>query len=283
MLVKNTILQQCMKSRAALLAFAACFILSACNPSLSAQKNAAKEDQASEVKTKFAMSIFGAIHGTHRSSSKYSLTVLEQAVRNFNPDVVFIEIPPDSLEPAKSSFDEFGEVRERRTRAFPELTDVIFPLQKKLGFEMVATAGWSRQMANNRAAILENIENDPSRKNQWDEHIAAQRNLARVQRGKNDDPFFIHTDQYDAEVKAAQTPYEAYFDNDIGEGGWGPINDAHIGLMTSALDRLKADSKTDRPIRILVIFGAWHKYKILEAMKKRDDVTLVDARQFFVE
>lgn len=272
------------KKSSTVLAIMACLILSACNPSLSANKNDVNQVKPTEINTQFAMSIFGAIHGTHRGSSKYSLNILEQAVRKFEPDVVFVEIPPSSLGPAKSSFDEFGEVRERRTRAFPELTDVIFPLQKELGFEMVATAAWSRQLADKRSAVLKRIENNPARKAQWDEHIAARRNLSLIQRGKNDDPFYIHTVQYDDEVKAAQTPYETYFDDDIGAGGWGPINDAHIGLMTSALDRLKTErDNIDNPIRILVVFGAWHKYKIIEAMEKRDDVTLVDARQFFVE
>lgn len=255
--------------------------LAGCSPNSAAENIIADENDANKA---FIISVFGAIHGGHRTSRSYSLDVMEKAVRDFNPDVIFIEIPKSSLAQAQSSFDQFGEVRERRTRAFPELTDVVFPLKNELGFDLVATAGWSRQLADNRAAVLKRIENDPTRSAQWNEHIAARRRLGRIQRGKNDDPFYIHTQQYDDEVKTAQTPYETYFDADIGDGGWGPINQAHIGLMTQGLDDLSTQGASkNNPKRVLIIFGAWHKYKILEAMEKRDDVALVDARQFFAE
>lgn len=256
-------------------------LLTACSSNISAETNAVAVDN-DDARKKITMTVFGAIHSGHRTSDNYSLAVLEKAVRDFKPDTIFIEIPPSSLAEAQSSFDQFGEVRERRTRAFPELTDVVFPLQKELNYNIVPTAGWSRQLANDRAAVLKRIENDPARKAQWDEHIAARRNLSRIQRGKNNDPLYIHTDQYDDEVKTAQTPYETYFDADIGAGGWGPINDAHIGLMMKGLDTIDGAS-AQKPHRVLVIFGAWHKYKILEAMEKRDDVALIDARQFFAE
>lgn len=261
--------------------FAASILLASCEPSVSANKTTLSNQAAQSEYADFELTVFGAIHGGHRSSERYALPILEKAIREFNPDVIFIEIPPSSMAQAQSSFDQFGEVRERRTRAFPELTDTIFPLRAELGFELVPTAAWSRQLANDRAAVLKRLENDPSRKAQWDEHIAARRNMGRIQRGKNDDPLYIHSAQYDAEVKTAQTPYEIYFDKDIGAGGWGPINDAHIGLMTDALDRLKSEKTADTPMRILVVFGAWHKYKILEAMEQREDVNLIDARQFF--
>lgn len=270
---------------ARLISFTIFLGLASCEPSISANRNTATaHNQPIEVEadTDFIMSVFGAIHGTHRNSDTYSLPVLEKAVRNFKPDVIFIEIPPSSMAQARSTFDQFGEVRERRTRAFPELTDVAFPLQKELGYTMVATAAWSRQLADKRLAALKQIEGNPGRRNEWNEHIAARRNLSLVQRGKNDDPFYIHTVQYDAEVKTAQTPYERYFDADLGAGGWGPINDAHIALMINALNNLKSEAQ-EKPVRVLVIFGAWHKYKILEAMEKRNDVTLVDARRFFAE
>ncbi len=267
-------------------AFLSCIFLTACEPTISADNKIAIIDQSSadiiQERNDFIVSVFGTIHSGHRRSNKYSLQVLEKAIIKFEPDIIFIETPPSSLAAAQSSFAQFGEVRERRTRAFPELTDVVFPLQKKLGYSLVATAGWSRQLANNRATVLKKIENDPARKSQWQEHITARDKLFRIQRNNSNDPLYIHTDKYDAEVKAAQTPYETYFDKDIGPGGWGPINKAHINLMVAGLDDIKTNSLNDKkPHRVLIIFGAWHKYKILEAMEKRDDVALLDARQFF--
>jgi len=244
--------------------------LTACNSSVS-NENARPISESASLKQnsddkEFVMTVFGAIHSGHRRSDQYSLDVLKKAVRNFKPDTIFIEIPPSSLEQAKSSFEQFGEVRERRTRAFPELTDVVFPLQKELGYDLIATAGWSRQLANDRAAILKRIENDPKRQTQWNEHIAARNNLFKVQRQNQNDPLYIHTDQYDSEVKVAQTPYETYFDKDIGAGGWGPINDAHIALMIQGLDKIKAQSGDKGEV----------------SSDKPHHITLVDARQFFV-
>ena len=260
-------------------------LLASCKPTALANKVEQNSQPQVRENTEFKLTVFGTIHGGHRASKRYSLPILETAIRKFKPDVIFIEIPPSSLALAQSSFEQFGEVRERRTRAFPELTDVIFPLKKELGYDLVATAAWSRQLADNRAAVLKRIENDPARREQWQEHIAARNNLFSLQRRRGNDPLYIHTDQYDDEVKTAQTPYETYFDADIGAGGWGPINMAHIGLMNDALDRLKSQNKVSNnmPMRVLIIFGAWHKYKIIEAMEKRDDVALVDARQFFAD
>ena len=269
------------KPKAAMLLFSTSLMMMACSSDISTDSPVvAVENVAAQegVDTKFVMTIFGAIHSGHRNSSKYSLAKMEQAVRNFKPDTIFIEIPPASLAQAQSSFDKFGEVRERRTRAFPELTDVVFPLQKELGYNLVATAGWSRQIANKRGAVLKRIENDPARQTQWKAHTSARAKMRRLQRGKSDDPFYIHTAQYDAEVKEAQTPYETYFDAEIGAGGWGPINKAHVALMKQGLDNIKTDAPAHR---VLIIFGAWHKYKILEAMENHDDVTLVDAKAFF--
>ncbi len=260
-------------------------LLTSCEPMVLANRAEQVSQPQTVEKNDFELTVFGAIHGGHRSSKRYSLPILETAIRKFNPDVIFIEIPPSSLARAQSSFDQFGEVRERRTRAFPELTDVVFPLKNELGYDLVATAAWSRQLADNRAAVLKRIENDPARREQWQEHIAARNNLFKIQRRRGNDPLYIHTDQYDDEVKTAQTPYEIYFDADIGAGGWGPINKSHIGLMSEALDRLKSENKStdSKPMRVLIVFGAWHKYKIIEAMKKRGDVTLVDAKPFFAD
>lgn len=262
---------------------AASILLASCEPSALAKKAELANQPTQIENSDFELTVFGAIHGGHRTSKEYSLPRLATAIRKFKPNVIFIEIPPSSLSQAQSSFDQFGEVRERRTRAFPELTDVVFPLKKELGFKLVPTAGWTRQLANDRSTVLKRIENDPARQSQWREHIAARDNLFKIQRQNRNNPLYIHTDQYDAEVKAAQTPYETYFDKDIGAGGWGPINDAHISLMSDALDQIKSEKKSSDtyPVRVLIIFGAWHKYKILEAMKLRDDVSLIDARQFF--
>ncbi len=220
--------------------------------------------------------VLGAIHSRHRASTKYSLDVLREAVRRAKPDVIITEIPPDRLAAAKAGFAETGAVTEPRTRVFPEYTDVIFPLSRAMDFEILAGAGWTQAIADDRREALKQIENDPARAQQWDEHLAARRRYSVELAGRGDDPQFIHTDEYDAIVERAQTPYQRYFDADLGPGGWTEINRAHNDLINLALDSI-----TGKGLRALVTFGSWHKYMIARSMAARRDIELLDTRALF--
>ncbi len=222
------------------------------------------------------LTILGTIHSTHRQSRSYSLDVLREAIIEAKPDVILTEIPPDRIAEAKRSFAETGEVTEPRTKVFPEYTDVVFPLSREMDFEIRATAGWTREIADNRRAALRRVENDPSRADEWAEHLAARQNYSRELAGRGDDPAFIHTDEYDAIVERAQTPYQRYFDADLGAGGWTQINRAHTDLIHSALD-----SVTGQGLNALVTFGSWHKYMIKQSLAVRDDIELLDASMLF--
>lgn len=222
------------------------------------------------------VTVVGAIHGQHRRSERYSLDVLRKAIREFQPDIVLVELPSDRFETASQNFIETGEVRESRADDFPELTDVVFPLRKEMGFTMVPVAAWSKSMADERRATLKLIENDPGRAKDWAEYQAAVADYSRQVSGQSDDPEFIHSAEYDAAVARRQETYEQLFGSDLGPGGWDQINAAHLALMSPVLDELKGQEK-----RVLVLFGAWHKYKILEMMETRSDISLVDASTLF--
>lgn len=227
------------------------------------------------VKTR--VTVLGAIHSTHRTSTLYSLDVLRAAIRRAQPDVILTEIPPDRIAEAKRGFAETGRVTEARTSVFPEYTDVVFPLSREIPFEIEPAAGWTREIAVNRSAALKRIEEDPARAEQWAEHLAARRQYRQDIGNRGDDPLFIHTSEYDALVEKAQTPYQRYFDADLGPGGWSQINDAHNSLINVGLDRVSGQGK-----RVLVTFGSWHKYKILRSLSGRSDIEFADARELFV-
>ncbi|MEP3050117.1 MAG: hypothetical protein ABJP48_02495 [Erythrobacter sp.] len=222
------------------------------------------------------LTVLGVIHSNHRNSRAYSLDVLQQAVRRAQPDVILTEIPPDRIAEAKRGFAETGEVTESRTRVFPEYTDVVFPLSREMDFEIVATAGWTIDIHNNRRDALQRIENDPARVSQWAEHLAARRQYSRDLRGRGDDPLFIHTSEYDAFVERAQTPYQTHFDADLGAGGWTQINRAHTDLINAELDKI-----TGQGLNALITFGSWHKYMILRSLAGRDDIELRDPQRLF--
>ncbi|MEP2736819.1 MAG: hypothetical protein ABJP34_11040 [Erythrobacter sp.] len=223
------------------------------------------------------VTVLGTSHSKHRTSTRYSLDILREAVRRAEPDIILTEIPPDRIAEAKRGFAETGEVTEPRTRVFPEYTDVIFPLSKEMPFEFVGTAGWTQEIADNRQAALKKINEDPARADQWAEHLAARRTYSREIAGRGDDPLFMHTDAFDKLVERAQAPYQRYFDADLGTGGWTQINEAHTGLIGAALDTISGQG-----LNVLITFGSWHKYMIKRALLQRDDVELIDPKRLFV-
>ena len=220
--------------------------------------------------------VMGVIHSNHLSSERYSLAVLGAAIRKAEPDVVISEIPPDRIEQAVSSFRVTGEVDEPRTQVFPEYTEVVFPLSRDLGFEIVGAAGWTTKIANDRSAALRRIQDDPARAEEWAEHRNALRELSRQLAGRSDDPRFIHTAQFDRLVADSRRPYERYFDAELGPGGWSEINEAHTRLINQELDKI-----TRQGLTALVTFGNAHKYKILESVEGRGDIELLDTRALF--
>ncbi|GAB5487292.1 MAG: hypothetical protein Pars2KO_08620 [Parasphingorhabdus sp.] len=204
------------------------------------------------------------------------MDVLKKVICAFDPDIVLVELPPDRFKTASENFNAFGEVRESRADDFPELTEVVFPLRKEMGFTMVPVAAWSKQLADDRRTKLQQLENDPKRAKDWTEYQTAIAAYNQSVSGKSDDPPFVHSNAYDEAVKARQETYERLFGEDLGAGGWAKINDAHLTLMRQALDDVSGQQK-----RILILFGAWHKYKIREDLEARSDIVIFDAATLF--
>lgn len=222
------------------------------------------------------VTVVGTLHGQHRRSERYSLEVLRRAIVRYDPDLIMVELPPDRFAIASANFEQYGEVRESRADDFPELTDVVFPLRKDLGFTMIPVAAWTQDMADQRRATEKRLEQDPLRAEDWSAYQAAIRILGKTVSGRSDDPAFIHSDAYDAAVKTRQETYERLFGDDLGPGGWRAVNAAHLARINGALDTVAGQEK-----RVLILFGAWHKYKIIEALEARPDVFLVPAAPLF--
>ena len=220
--------------------------------------------------------VMGTIHSNHRTSTRYSLAVLEAAIRKAAPDVILTEIPPDRIGQALRSFRETGVIDEPRTLVFPEYTDVVFPLSREMAFEIVGTSAWTSDIAEQRRRALDRIRSDPDRAAQWAQHRAAEREYARRIGGRGDDPLFIHTREFDRLVEDSRRPYQRNFDADLGPGGWTQINRADTALIEAALDAISG-----RGMTALVTFGTAQKYKILRSLESRSDVELLDTGGLF--
>ena len=221
--------------------------------------------------------VIGTTHSRHLTSEEYGLDELEQLLRNIAPDAVLTEIPPDRFPLAAAEFAATGTIEEPRVSRFPEYTDVLFPLQSELGFEIFPCAGWTTEMASERSRLLaewrETRPEDTAAVNAGQAGINEQLEAL----GLGDRPSDLHDPRYDEIVRLGLVPYQALFGDDLGPGGWDNINIAHWSLLDAALDRLVAEGEAGR---VAITYGASHKYWFLDRLAERDDVVVLDTREF---
>lgn len=131
-------------------------------------------------------------------------------------------------------------------------------------------------MANFRRDALNAIETDPERKDEWQQYQLASEEMETALSGRDDDPVFIHSDEYDEIIKNGLESYDRLFNAELGTGGWQTINAAHYKLLEQALDEHSGEGK-----KFLITFGAAHKYWFLEKLRLREDIELLDAGPVF--
>lgn len=253
----------------------ACLVLVACGSGANADNGLTAPDKAAGT-GKTEVIVLGMIHGRHRTSKLYPVSRIQAVVKAIDPDIVLTELPANRYEQALREFRETGKVREKRAQAFPEYIDAIIPLTASEDFELIGTAGWTPEIAAQRAAVLKKFETDPALAEQWQAYSDAQKAYADATRGKSDDPLFIHATAYDEAVRALYAPYVRYFDKDMGPAGWEAINRTHWSHIAPVLDRVKGQKK-----RVLITYGGFHKHKLLAFLKQRDDVVVIDPLPYF--
>ena len=221
--------------------------------------------------------VLGMIHGDHRTSERYGIQVLLELVRAIGPDYWLVEIPPNRLGRAMTEYARAGTIEEPRVIRFPEYVDVLFPLTRELGFEIVATAGWNQYMSDYRAQRLRAIQDDPAWAAPWERYQRASErsDSALAAGGEPDDPRWIHTDAYDAALEIRYAVYNRLFNDELGPGGWDHINAAHYANISAILDRHRGEGK-----RFLITYGSGHKGWFLRALRERDDIHLLDVATF---
>jgi hypothetical protein len=220
--------------------------------------------------------VLGMIHGAHRGHPHYGIEVIQAIVRAVRPRYVLTEIPPDRVAAALAEFEATGTVAEPRVKRFPEYIDALFPLTEELDFEIVACAGWTRGMADDRKAKLARWKTE--RPEDTAEVERAQQRAERLQaeEGLDADPWGIHSARYDELVAEGMEPYNRLFNTDLGAGGWDNINEAHYALIAKALDTHRGEGA-----RVLITFGAWHKYWFNRRLRLRDDIVLRALSDFY--
>ena len=222
------------------------------------------------------VAVMGMIHSQHRTSKTWGLEQVRQTIERFDPDVIVPEIPPDRWERVWSDYAERGVIEDPRVKRFPEYTDVLLPLKVQMGFAVAPAAAWTKEMSDLRNARIKEFDQDDRFANERAEY---EKKTAQVQAadvdhiGDSDDPRVIHSDRYDQRIKAELTLYNDSLNDWIGPGGWNNINEGHYRLIDQAIHEHPGQ-------RLLITFGSGHKYWILEQLRKRKDIELVDLTDY---
>jgi hypothetical protein len=230
--------------------------------------------------TKNEVLVLGTIHSGHYTEKEFSLEVLTKLIQEINPDIILTEIPPDRFQSAVEGFKSDDSISEPRVIRFPEYKDVIFPLSKTMNFQIIPTAGWTLSMAQERQKKLRAISQDSTRQKDWESYVAANKESDSIMKltGNKNDPYFIHTNQYDSIYNISLQTYNKLFNIELGLGGWENINIAHYWNIEKALQKYKNQKK-----RILITYGAGHKGWFLKELRLRDDIKLLEMKPFLVK
>jgi len=234
-------------------------------------EEAAPGDELTEVV------VLGMLHDQHARSEAYSFEVIKDLLRAIGPDAVLTEIPPNRMEAAMADWREDGTVEEPRVSNLPEYENAIFPAADELGFEIVPASGWTQEMNDYRSARLAELAQNQKRREQWLRYARAMSTMGRevTALGARDDPRQVHTEEYDEIMRRGFAPYSRYFNEDLADGGWKNINQKHYALIDEHLDSVSGEGK-----RVVITFGAGHKYWFLDRLEERDDVAILDVGEF---
>ena len=248
--------------------------------SCSAQTNsvsAPAEDSKPEPISNPVTTVFvlGTIHGEHKTSERFGIEVLKQILRAFDPNVLLTEIPPARWPTALAQHRDGGPITESRVARFPEYTEAFVGLLDELEMDLVPCAAWTETMATDRAAKLAEWKTTRPRDTAAVDEGFAAIDAAIQSLGPSDDPLVIHSDEYDEAVRKGMRIYDSVFGADLGPGGWTAINRAHYALIEAALEKVPPGS------RVMISFGAWHKYWFVEKLRQRDDVRVTELGTFW--
>jgi len=222
------------------------------------------------------VAIMRMIHSQHRSSVRWGLKQVRETIVRFKPDVVCAEIAPDRWRRIVSDLTQRSVIEDPRVLRFPEYTDVILQLSRRMGFEVVPCAGWTQEMSDLRETRIHAFETEEryrTAREAYARRLAAVEAKYAADTARADDPFYIHSDAYDRWQRAELDLYDEYQNDLIGPGGWTNINDAHFRYIDRTI-------RANRGRRVLITFGAGHKYMFLDRLRGRKDVKLIDLRPY---
>ena len=229
-----------------------------------------------KLEQKTQVLVLGMIHGRARQSQTWGTQQLRETIERIQPDAVLTEIAPDRWQRIWSDWSERGVIEDPRIKLFPEYTDVLLPLKLELGFAIEPTAGWTKEMSDlrqNRIAIFDHNPEWSERSAEYEKRMNAISTDEFRRITESDDPHVIHSHEYDRLTRAELEIYDEFQNDWIGPGGWTHINRAHMAGIKSALNRHQGE-------RVLITYGAGHKYWILDALAQMPNIEVLDVTPY---
>lgn len=203
----------------------------------------------------------------HRASEDYGLSALEAALRAVAPEVVLVDLPPEA-------FAAGGAVGEGWLAGRPDLEEVVVPVARELGVEVVPASGWT-----------------PAARDDWERYWAAHpdgpdestyrravraANAARREHGEVGDPVYVHGPAFLRHTGWVRRVLSTYAGAELGAADPQVFGDASLRRVWEAIAAHPGK-------RIAVVFDARQRWYLEPRLAQIPGVTLLDARGFFPE
>jgi len=211
-------------------------------------------------------------------SELWGLEELRDTIRKIDPDVVCVELADDNLAAALGTWSDDKTVDDKRVLRFPEYVQVLLPLMDEMQFVVEPAAQWHEILdAMRRGKVADFNTQERYAKQRADYEVAkawADDWLKAQPHGISDDPFYIHSAEFDLHAKVRSGAYDFFLNAVIGRPmGWTYVHDEHYEKIMDAVRKHPGK-------KVLVTFGVNHIYWFHELLRWNPDVELMDVRPY---
>ncbi len=201
------------------------------------------------------VAFLGTLHEAHLRGG-YPLSVVEQTIRNFEPDLVLVELPPASFEEALVDSDARAEdpshvLANRWLRNKPELYNVVLPLRTELGYDVLPVSAWTAGAQADRDAYYFEHPHGPMERYYIMANAAFHAEFLENNGFTN--PQWLHESAYLDGLTAASRWLSYYAEEEMGRGGELRMQAAHAALVEDAIRAFPGR-------RILIVFDTTSRW-----------------------
>lgn len=191
-----------------------------------------------------------------------SWDALDGALRSFEPDVILVELPPDTeLEGADPQRVPFAEA--------PEVLAVVSPYAAAHGVPVIGVSARDERAARDEAGYWSDEPHGPPNR-----RFVVARARARafsLRASQAGPPDWMYADEW-VLARGDEARWLSYFAEDhMGEGGVLTLHAQHLGLIEDALAEHRGQ-------RVALVFAAESRWMVEPALTLTDNVALVPPR-----